>query len=329
MPNINESEILLEVRDLDISFHTRRGEVRAVNGISYSVLKGEIMGLVGESGSGKSVEAYSILRLLYSPAKINAGSIIFNGTDILSLSEKELASIRGTEISMIFQNPMSYLDPVFTIGNQMVETIRSHDRSVSRASAREQSIAMLREVMIRNPEQLMRRYTFELSGGMCQRVLIAIALLCNPKLLIADEPTTALDVTIQSQIVQVLKKLQRENGMSIVYITHNFGIVAELCDKVSVMCGGHIIERGTTDEIFYNAAHPYTQMLHRTTPRMGAAAKEPYLPIKGAPLDPVALPEGCVFHPRCTSCMEICRRSLPPETEVSPGHSASCWMLVE
>jgi len=329
LPNINESEILLEVRDLDISFHTRRGEVRAVNGISYSVLKGEIMGLVGESGSGKSVEAYSILRLLYSPAKINAGSIIFNGTDILSLSEKELASIRGTEISMIFQNPMSYLDPVFTIGNQMVETIRSHDRSVSRASAREQSIAMLREVMIRNPEQLMRRYTFELSGGMCQRVLIAIALLCNPKLLIADEPTTALDVTIQSQIVQVLKKLQRENGMSIVYITHNFGIVAELCDKVSVMCGGHIIERGTTDEIFYNAAHPYTQMLHRTTPRMGAAAKEPYLPIKGAPLDPVALPEGCVFHPRCTSCMEICRRSLPPETEVSPGHSASCWMLVE
>lgn len=321
----SESEVLLEVKDLDVSFSLRQGELRAVNGISYSVRKGEILGLVGESGSGKSVEAYSILGLLTPPAKVNAGSAFFEGKDILTLTRRELESFRGAEISMIFQNPVSYLDPLFTMEKQLIETVRAHDRTASRSAARAQSIDMLRGVSIRDPERIMKQYPFELSGGMLQRVMIAIALLCKPKLLIADEPTTALDVTIQSQIVQLLKDLQRKSGMAMVYITHNFGIIAELCDRVSVMCGGYIIERGATDDIFYRAAHPYTQMLHKTIPRMEAKIKEPFLPIEGAPIDPFDLPKGCIFSPRCTSCMDICRQSVPPETEIDGGHSVCCW----
>jgi oligopeptide transport system ATP-binding protein len=291
------------------------------------VRKGEIMGLVGESGSGKSVEAYSILGLLKPPARINAGSILFEGRDILTLKKKELEALRGSEISMVFQNPASCLDPVFTVGQQMIETIRAHDKGVSRSVARSRSIDVLREVRIRTPEQVMRQYPFELSGGMCQRILIAIALLCKPKLLIADEPTTALDVTIQSQIIQILKSLQKQSGMAMLYITHNFGIVAELCDRVSVMCGGNILEQGTTDDIFYRAAHPYTQMLHKTIPRIDSTKKEAFNSIEGTPHDPFSHPEGCVFHPRCPSCMDKCRESAPPRTILTMNHSASCWLL--
>ena len=323
----NESEALLEVNDIHVSFLSRQGELRAVNGISYSVRRGEVMGLVGESGSGKTVEAFSIMGLLKPPGKISKGNVFFEGKDILALKKREIESFRGREISMIFQNPMSYLDPVFTIEKQMIETIRAHDKDFSKADAKSRSIDMLREVNIRNPHQVMRQYPFELSGGMQQRVMIAIALLCDPKLLIADEPTTALDVTIQAQIIQILKRLQKQRSMAMIYITHNFGIVAELCDRVSVMYGGYILEQGTTDDIFYNTAHPYTKMLLKTIPRMDLSGKEPLSPIGGVPADPTALPDGCVYHPRCSSCMDICRRSFPPKSVLNTEHSANCWLL--
>jgi oligopeptide transport system ATP-binding protein len=321
------SEILLEVKDLDISFRSHQGDVRAVNGISYFVRRGEVLGLVGESGGGKSVGAHSIMSLLGPSARVNAGSAIFEGRDILKLKRRELAPFRGREISMIFQNPASYLDPVFTIGAQMIETIRAHDKTVSRESARALSEDMLREVGIREPERRMRQYPFELSGGMSQRVMIAIALLCRPKLLIADEPTTALDVTTQAQIIQLLKKLRMQTGMAMLYITHNFGIVAELCDRVSVICGGYIVEQGFTDDIFYGAAHPYTQALLKLIPRIDSRRNELPPPIEGPPVDSISLPEGCVFHPRCPCRMDICRRSIPPQSVLGPNHSASCWRL--
>ena len=209
----------------------------------------------------------------------------------------------------------------------MIETIRAHDKLISKTYAKEKSVDMLREVRIRNPELVMKQYPFELSGGMCQRIMIAIALLCQPKLLIADEPTTALDVTIQSQIIQILKGLQRQSGMAMIYITHNFGIVAELCDRVSVMCGGYILEQGSTDDIFYRTAHPYTKLLLKTIPHMDSMKKEPFLSIEGPPVDSVSLPRGCVFHPRCPSCMDICSQDAPPKTFLNPEHSASCWLL--
>ena len=326
LENNASSEILLDVRALDVSFHTPSGELHAVNGISYTVREGEVMGLIGESGSGKTVGAYSILGLLKAPAKINSGSALFKRRDILALSKKEAAMFRGKEISMIFQNPMTSLDPVFTIGYQMIETIRAHDKSASKADARAASISMLREVSIRDPEQLMRQYPYELSGGMLQRVMIAIALLCRPKLLIADEPTTALDVSIQATIIQILKKVQRQRNMAMLYITHNFGIVAEICDRVSVMCGGYILEQGSTDDIFFSPAHPYTQLLLRMVPRMDTPTSEPLVCIEGPPADPTLLPTGCVFQPRCPSCMDVCRDKFPPTVILAPGHTACCWL---
>ena len=329
LDNNASSEILLDVKELDVSFHTPSGELHAVNGISYTVREGEVMGLIGESGSGKTVEAYTILGLIKPPAKINSGSIHFKGRDITSLSKKEAVMLRGKEISMIFQNPMSSLDPVFSIGKQMIETILAHDKSVSKADARAASIDMLREVSIRDPERIMRQYPFELSGGMRQRVMIAIALLCKPKLLIADEPTTALDVTIQATIIQILKKLQKQHNMSMLYITHNFGIVAEICDRVSVMCGGYILEQGTTEDIFYRAAHPYTKLLLKMIPRMDTPTSEPLVYIEGPQADPSELPDGCVFQSRCPSCFEKCLRETPPKTTLSDGHTACCWLLDE
>ncbi|MCL1834947.1 MAG: ABC transporter ATP-binding protein [Oscillospiraceae bacterium] len=328
MEHSNENEVLLEVKGLDVSFQTRRGELHAVNGISYDVRKGEIMGLVGESGSGKSVEAYSIMGLLRPPARINGGSVSFGGKDVFQMTKKELESFRGNEVSMIFQDPLSFLDPVFTIEQQMVETIRAHDKKATRQAAKAASVNMLKEVKIRNPERVMKQYPFELSGGMRQRVMIAIALLCKPKLLIADEPTTALDVTIQAQVIQILKGLQEQTGMAMVYITHNFGIVAELCDRVSVMYGGYILEQGDTYDIFYDTAHPYTKMLLKTVLNIDGNTKGQLAQIEGTPIDQVAMPEGCVFHPRCESCMDVCKTSFPPETFLGPGHSAKCWLQV-
>lgn len=317
---------LLEVKNLCVSFPGRHGTVHAVNSISYDVCRGEVMGIVGESGSGKSAAAYAVMQLLKSPGHISGGEILFEGKDILKLSRRELENFRGSEIGMIFQNPMQCLDPVFTVGQQLEETLFAH-RKISRAEAFNLSVDTLRSVGIHSPENMMKKYPHELSGGMQQRVMIAIALLCNPKLLIADEATTALDVTIQDQIVQLLKKLKNDTGMAIIFITHNFGLVADICDRVSVMYGGRIMEQGDVDEVFYSASHPYTKGLINAIPKADLLSKEKLMPIYGTPIDPFNPPIGCVFHPRCSECMEICRKEAPPKTELSVGHSASCWLL--
>ena len=327
MNGMIKPELLLEVKNLNVSFFTGQGELHAVNGISYSVMKGEIMGLVGESGSGKSVEAYTIMGLLPISARINAGSIHFEGRDLLAFTKKEMEAFRGKEISMIFQNPMSYLDPVFTVERQIVETICAHDKTITKSSARALCIEMLQKVSIRDPIKVMKQYPFELSGGMCQRVMIAIALICKPKLLIADEPTTSLDVMIQAQIIQILKELQKQNNMAMIYITHNFGIVAEVCDRVSVIYGGYILERGVTEDIFYSAVHPYTKVLLNAIPYTDAKNEEPFSPSDKTPITPLHLPDGCVYHPNCSYCMDICRTSFPPVTAINANHSACCWLL--
>lgn len=323
---MTDNDILLDIRGLSVSFPGREGVVHAVNGISYNVRRGEIMGIVGESGSGKSAAAYAVMQLLSAPGEITGGEILFDGRDILSLSGRELEQFRGSEIGMIFQDPMQCLDPVFTIGAQLVETLRAHGK-ISSVQAREKAVEMLRAVGIHDAERMLRRYQHELSGGMRQRVMIAMALLCRPKLLIADEPTTALDVTIQDQIVQLLKRLRDETGMAMVFITHNFGIVADICDRVCVMYGGHIMERGTVDEIFYGSVHPYTTGLLKAIPGADLLSRERLTPISGTPLGSYDRPEGCAFCPRCPECMRICTVRRPPETALSETHGASCWLL--
>ncbi len=320
------SDKLLEVKNLSVEFPGKRGVVHAVNGISYDVFPGEVMGIVGESGSGKSAAAYAVMQLLKPPGYISGGEIFFDGRDVRAFSRRELENFRGNEIGMIFQDPMQCLDPVFTIGSQLTETLHAH-MEISKADAVKTSVEMLRSVGIHNPEGMMKRYPHELSGGMQQRVMIAIALLCKPRLLIADEATTALDVTIQDQIIRLLRRFKDESGMSIIFITHNFGLVADICDRVSVMYGGLIMEQGTVDDVFYASAHPYTRGLIHAIPKADPTAKEKLTPIYGAPIDPFDPPSGCVFHPRCAHCMEICRTSRPPETEVAAGHTASCWLL--
>ncbi|MBE6967609.1 MAG: ABC transporter ATP-binding protein [Ruminococcaceae bacterium] len=323
-----QDDILLDVQDLSVVFPTQRGVVRAVNRVNFDVCKGEVMGVVGESGSGKSTVAYSVMRLLKKPGKIDGGSLVFDGTDILQLKARELERFRGSRISMIFQDPMQCLDPVFTIGKQLIETIKAHE-NVTTAQARAASVEMLKNVGIHDAENMMSRYPFELSGGMRQRVMIAIALLCRPELLIADEPTTALDVTIQDQILQLLKKMKDDMGMSVLFITHNFGIVAELCDRVTVMYGGRVMERGTVDDVFYNTAHPYTLGLMRAIPKADLLTNERLTAIEGTAVDPMNPPTGCVFHPRCPYCTEACKAAAPPETDLSDGHFVSCWRFSE
>ena len=319
---------LLEVKDLFVSFHTQRGVVHAVNGISYTVRKGEVMGIIGESGSGKSVEAYTILGLLKPPGKVGGGQILLNNKDTLLMSQRELGSIRGRAIGMIFQDPVACLDPVFSIGWQMVEVLRRHNARMTAAEAKSKSEDMLRSVGIHEAgRRFMKRYPFELSGGQCQRVMIAAALLCDPQLLIADEPTTALDVTIQAQIIRLLKNIQQQKNMAMVYITHNISIAAEICDMVSVMYGGYILEQGEVDDLFYRAAHPYTQALLKAVPRMDASPDTQLPSIAGTPVDPVRLPDGCVFHPRCPYCRDRCRSKAPPWTALGGRHKASCWNL--
>ena len=318
-------QALLSVRDLAVSFPTPSGELRAVKALSYDVDRGEVMGIVGESGSGKSVAAYSIMGLLQKPGRVTGGSVRFDGRELLSLSQKELAAIRGSEISMVFQDPMQCLDPSFTIGSQLTETIKAHEK-LSKAEAHRRSVDMLAELGIRDPEGMMKRYPFELSGGMRQRVLIAMALLCRPRLLIADEPTTALDVTIQDQIMLLLKKVCRDNNTAMVFITHNFGLVADLCDKVTVLYGGHVMEQGSCEDVFYATAHPYTQALMQAIPKADLLSDEPLVAIEGTPLDPLNPPPGCPFAPRCPKAMDICHQRCPAPTELSPGHRVSCWL---
>ena len=321
-----EHQKLLEVKDLRVSFFTHAGEVKAVDGISYDLNYGEVMGIVGESGSGKSVEAYSIMGLLQDPGRVVGGSITFEGRDVLSFTKREKREFRGTQVSMIFQNPMTCLNPVYTIGAQLAEALRNH-RRISRAEAMEQVKRILELVGITNVEQRVRQYPHELSGGMRQRVMIAMGMICDPKLLIADEPTTALDVTIQAQILSLMKDIQRKTKMAIIFITHTLGVVAEICDKVAVMYAGHIVEKGTVRDIFYSPAHPYTQGLLRSMPRLDAEKYERLIPIQGTPVNLLDPPPGCPFSPRCGRCMRVCRRQAPQETQIDEGHSAACWLL--
>jgi oligopeptide transport system ATP-binding protein len=317
---------ILEVKDLRTSFFTHLGEVEAVRGVSFSMNEGDILGIVGESGSGKSVTALSIIKLIETPGKIIDGSVTFGGKDLAKLSNREMSDVRGKEIAMIFQDPMTSLNPVFTIQNLMVEVIRRHTGMTS-AQAKARSIEMLKLVGIPQPEERVSAYPFEFSGGMRQRVMIATALSCAPKLLIADEPTTALDVTIQAQILDLMKKLQKEFGTSFIIITHNLGVIAEICTHVIVMYGGMIMEMGEVNEIYYEAKHPYTIGLQHSIPRLDLEQKKRLKPIKGSPPDLLAPPKGCPFSPRCNYAMQICLEQAAPLFEISPTHKSSCWLM--
>ena len=325
----NKKQKLLEVKNLHVSFFTPAGEVKAVNGISYEVDYDEVMGIVGESGSGKSVEAYSIIGLLQSPGKVMEGSITLEGEDMLAKSPSEMIDYRGSQVAMIFQNPMTCLNPVYTIGNQLTEALCAHDKSISKEEADKRAMEMLEQVGINNVEKRMKQYPHELSGGMRQRVMIAMGLICHPKLLIADEPTTALDVTIQAQILELMKELQKKNHMGIIFITHNLGVVAEVCDKVSVMYAGKMVEQGPVDDIFYQPGHPYTMGLLRSMPRVDAESYERLIPIEGTPVDMLNPPEGCPFAPRCEHAMKVCLQKMPPYIELGDNHRAACWLRVQ
>ena len=329
MENNENTGKLLEVKDLRVSFFTPAGEVKAVSGISYDLDYDEVMGIVGESGSGKSQEAYSIMGLLQSPGKVIGGSITFEGRDVLSFGKNEMAAFRGSEVAMIFQNPMTCLNPVYTVGNQLIEALRAHDKKISKAAAAKRAMEMLELVGINNVQKRMKQYPHEFSGGMRQRVMIAMGLICHPKLLIADEPTTALDVTIQAQILELMKSLQKKTHMGIIFITHNLGVVAEICDKVSVMYAGKIVEQGPVDDIFYKPGHPYTVGLLRSMPRVDAESYERLIPIEGTPVDMLNPPEGCPFAPRCEHAMKICLQKMPPYVELGGNHRSACWLRVQ
>lgn len=320
------SEKLLEIKDEKLSFFTPAGEVKALNGVSFSMNEGEVLGIVGESGSGKSVTAYSIMGLTAYPGKLIGGTINFNGHQIDKMSEKEMRKIRGNEVSIIFQDPMTSLNPVYTIGNQITEVICLHTGK-SKKEAHDRAKELLELVGINEPAKRLKQYPHELSGGMRQRVMIAIALACEPKLLIADEPTTALDVTIQAQILELMQELRKKLGMSIIMITHDLGVVASMCERIAVMYAGHIVEYGTADEIFYEPKHEYTKGLIRSIPKLNVQETERLIPIEGQPVDLLNPPAGCPFAPRCANCMKICLREMPPKTELSDTHYSQCWLL--
>ncbi len=320
------SEKLLEIKDEKLSFFTPAGEVKALNGVSFSMNEGEVLGIVGESGSGKSVTAYSIMGLTAYPGKLIGGTIYFNGHQIEKMNEKEMRKIRGNEVSIIFQDPMTSLNPVYTIGNQITEVIRLHTGK-SKKEAYDRAKELLELVGINEPAKRLKQYPHELSGGMRQRVMIAIALACEPKLLIADEPTTALDVTIQAQILELMQELRQKLGMSIIMITHDLGVVASMCERIAVMYAGHIVEYGTADEIFYEPKHEYTKGLINSIPKLSAQEIERLVPIEGQPVDLLNPPAGCPFAPRCANCMKICLREMPPKTELSDTHYSHCWLL--
>ena len=320
------SEKLLEIKDERLSFFTPAGEVKALNGVSFSMEEGEVLGIVGESGSGKSVTAYSVMGLTAYPGKLIGGTINFNGHQIDKMSEKEMRKIRGNEVSIIFQAPMTSLNPVYTIGNQITEVICLHTGK-SKKEAHDRAKELLELVGINEPAKRLKQYPHELSGGMRQRVMIAIALACEPKLLIADEPTTALDVTIQAQILELMQELRKKLGMSIIMITHDLGVVASMCERIAVMYAGHIVEYGTADEIFYEPKHEYTKGLIRSIPKLNVQETERLIPIEGQPVDLLNPPAGCPFAPRCANCMKICLREMPPKTELSDTHYSQCWLL--
>lgn len=320
-------ENILEVKDLQVSFFVKGGEVQAVRGMNFTVGKGETVAIVGESGSGKSVTAQTIMRLIPSPpSKIKQGEILFQGENLLKKSSREMEAIRGKDIGMIFQDPMTSLNPTIKVGKQITEVLVKHQK-LSPSEARKQGVEMLKLVGINNAEARFNQYPHEFSGGMRQRVMIAIALACRPALLIADEPTTALDVTIQAQIMEVMKDMQNKLGTSIILITHDLGVVAGMCDRVIVMYAGEVVETGTSMEIFKNPKHPYTKGLLRSMPRLDQKKGEPLIPIIGTPPDLIKPPLGCPFTARCGEAMSICERIDPGATEFSQTHMARCWNL--
>lgn len=319
------SNYLVEIKNEFLSFFTPAGEVKALNDVSLHLSEGEVLGIVGESGSGKSVTSYSLMGITADPGKLLSGTLEFNGHHIELMTEKELRKIRGNEVSMIFQDPMTSLNPVYTIGNQIMEVILLHTDK-NKAQARERALELLTLVGINEPEKRMKQYPHELSGGMRQRVMIAIALACEPKLLIADEPTTALDVTIQAQILDLIMELKDKLGMAVIMITHDLGIVSSICDRIAVMYAGKVVEYGTTDDIFYDPHHEYTKGLLRSVPRLDEKESTRLVPIEGTPVDMLNPPAGCPFAPRCSNCMKICLREMPPYYDVTDIHYAACWM---
>lgn len=321
------SEYILEVKDLHTSFFTDSGEVKAVNGVSFKLEAGKTLGIVGESGSGKSVTAYSIMQILADTGKITGGEVLYKGEDITKWNKKQMQGFRGKKCSIIFQDPMTSLNPVFTIGNQLMEAILLHtDRN--KEQAKERAIEMLTLVGVNEPEKRLKQYPHELSGGMRQRVMIAMALACEPDILIADEPTTALDVTIQAQILELMQELQKKLGMAIIIVTHDLGVIADMCDEIIVMYGGRVCERGTADDIFYHPCHEYTKGLLRSIPST-SRMKERLVPIGGTPINLLNMPKGCAFCARCDKAMKICLDTVPQEMRVGDTHLASCWMNVK
>ncbi len=321
-----QNNYLVDIQDLHLSFFTPAGEVKALNDVSLHLREGQVLGIVGESGSGKSVTAYSLMSLVPNPGRIVGGTVVFNGHSISTITEKEMLKIRGNEESIIFQDPLTSLNPVFSIGNQIREVILLHTGK-SKKDAQARAVELLRLVGINEPEKRLKQYPHQLSGGMRQRVMIAIALACEPKLLIADEPTTALDVTIQAQILELMMDLKDKIGMSIIMITHDLGIVSNMCDRIAVMYGGKVVEYGTTDDIFYHTRHEYTKGLLRSIPKLTEEEHERLIPIEGTTPDMLNPPAGCPFSPRCDSCMKICIEEMPPYTQLEGVHYSACWLL--
>lgn len=362
---MSDNELLLEVTDLHTSFNVPSGEVRSVNGVSFTLKKGEVLGIVGESGSGKSVTAYSIMQILEKPGRVIGGSIKFKGQEMLGIPNKQLQRIRGEKVAIIFQDSMSSLNPVWSIGNQLREVVRIHGNNIPAVKEKKEKIAelkakiksnegdvtslkeelkvtkkaldnyaqgraleMLRLVGINEPEKRLKQYPFEFSGGMLQRIMIAMSLICEPDLIIADEPTTALDVTIQAQILELLLSLQKKMGMGIIIITHDLGVVAQVCDRINVMYAGRIIETGTCDDIFYSPKHEYTKGLINSIPKMDKRVDH-LDPIPGNPVDVFRLPSGCSFAPRCEKCMKVCLKKFPNYIQVNESHKTACFKYAE
>ena len=323
---MNQSEKILEIKDLCVEFKTVEGTVKAINHLNYTLHKGEKLGIVGESGSGKSVSSLGIMQLIPNPpGEIVGGEIVYKGKDLVKTSEKEMQKIRGNEISMIFQEPMTSLNPIIKCGKQIAESLRLH-RGMNKKEAMEEAIRMMQAVGIANPEVRAHEYPHQMSGGMRQRVMIAIALACNPKILIADEPTTALDVTIQAQIMDLMRELKEKSNTAIILVTHDLGVVANFADRIQVMYAGQVVERGTAREIFYESKHPYTWALLSSVPKVTNESKEELYALKGTPPDLLLPLHECPFASRCEYCMGICKERNPMETSLSDTHKVSCWL---
>lgn len=326
---MSNNDVILEVNNLHTYFNTDAGVVKAVNGVDYDLRKGEVLGIVGESGSGKSVSSLSIMKLIPEPpGKIVEGEVLFNGKDILKMNDREIRTVRGDKIAMIFQDPMTSLNPFLKISTQLMETIELH-QGLNKADAKAKAIEMLHLVGIPAPEQRVNNYPHQFSGGMRQRVMIAMALSCNPEVLIADEPTTALDVTIQAQILDLIKDLSKRLNTAVIMITHDLGVVAGMCDKVCVMYAGKIVEKASNDEIFKDPKHPYTEGLIKSVPRLDVATHQKLYSIEGQPPNVIDLPECCPFHPRCEKAMDICKTTFPPEVKLTEDRMVRCWLYGE